>query len=130
MGLEEKIIFHGWLPRNEINIFLKQCYLVIFPSTYPESFGIVGIEAMMNSKPVVAFNTGGVATWLSNLKNGFLVPLGNISEMRQAISRLLEDVDLYSQQSLEARAIAIKKFTPDVHMNMLIEKIANIYSIT
>ena len=52
---ETKFIFHGWKDRSNKSNFTK-AYIMIFPSIYPEAFGLSGIEAMMNNKPVVGFN--------------------------------------------------------------------------
>ena len=49
-----------------IDNYLSRASVVVFPSIYPESFGIVGIEAMMRGRPVVGFDVGGVKDWLKN----------------------------------------------------------------
>jgi Glycosyltransferase len=124
-GIEGNVMFHGWLPRQKIDKLLAECYLVIFPSIYPESFGIVGIESMMNGKPVVAFNVGGVSTWLKNGENGFLLKSGDHVQMSQAIEKLLTDKELYKRMSRHAREIAVEQFTPDVHFKKLISVFDN-----
>lgn len=121
MKIEEKVRFHGWQPREAIDRFLASCYLVIFPSVYPESFGIVGIESMMNGKPVVAFDVGGVSTWLKNGETGYLLPSGNTEGMRMSIEKLLVDKKIYKQISLQARANAVQNYLPAVHMERLVK---------
>jgi glycosyltransferase involved in cell wall biosynthesis len=117
--IEDKVLFHGWLPKEEINKFLANCYLVIFPSIYPESFGIVGIESMMYAKPVVAFDVGGVSTWLEDGETGYLVPSGNTALMSDAVERLLTDKAGYKKMSETARTHAMEKFSQDVHLKKL-----------
>lgn len=118
--LEGKIVLHGWVPREEIDRFLASCYLIIFPSVYPESFGIVGIEGMMNAKPVVGFDVGGVSTWLKNKETGYLLPAGNSELMRQAIEELLTNETVYKKMSGNARTVALTQFTPKVHIEKLV----------
>ncbi|MDX2248425.1 MAG: glycosyltransferase family 4 protein [Bacteroidia bacterium] len=118
-GVEKQVKFHGWQGREFVQVLLKRAYIVIFPSIYPEAFGIVGIEAMMYAKPVVAFDVGGVATWLDDGQTGFLVPGGNWQEMKQAIERLLENNNLHHQMAKEARTQALAAYLPPVHLQKL-----------
>ena len=70
-------------------MILHKSYVVLFPSIYPEAFGISGIEAMMRAKPVVAFNVGGVSTWLEHNKTGILVQSLNQMNTLQLLRKLL-----------------------------------------
>lgn len=124
-GLTNKITFYGWLDRDRINALLGECYLVLFPSIYPEAFGIVGIEAMMRAKPVVGFDSGGVSTWLKDGETGFLVDTENENAMREKIEMLLEDSELYNKMGSKARDEAMIRFTPEVHMNKLLDVYIN-----
>lgn len=121
LGLQSKVVFHGWKKHEEIDIMIRDSYLVLFPSVYPEAFGIVGIEAMMRNKPVIAFGVGGVATWLKDGINGFLVPAKDQEIFKNKVQHLLEDSVLYSSMCDNAREIAINQFTPDVHIKKLLE---------
>lgn len=126
LKIENSVSLLGWLPRIEIDKFLIECYAVIFPSTYPESFGIVGIEAMMASKPVVGFDVGGVSTWLKDNETGFLLKPGDIQGMTNALRKLLQDRELYETLSRNARKSALENFLPDQHMRKLILLFENI----
>lgn len=117
----EKIIFHGWLSHLDTIQKIKEAYLVVFPSIYPEAFGIVGIEAMMYSKPVVAFDAGGVSEWLKNDITGFLVEVKNESKFEEKINTLLNNETLYREFSLNAKNSALEKFTPETHLISLVE---------
>jgi len=123
---KSKFTFHGWKDGYEIQEIFNNSYLLVFPSIYPEAFGIVGIEALMRGLPVVGFDVGGVSTWLKNNINGFLVPVKNIEKLTQSVGLLLEDEVLYREMSLKAREVAIDEFTPDKHIIKLIE----LYEIT
>lgn len=118
--LEDKVILHGWLPRSEIDLFLARSYLVIFPSIYPESFGIVGIESMMYGKPVVAFNVGGVSTWLEDGETGYLLPSGDVEKMGKAVEELLSNEKTYRQMSRRTRLRAMQEYSPRVHIEKLL----------
>lgn len=117
----EKIIFHGWLSHKDTTQKIKEAYMIVFPSIYPEAFGIVGIEAMMRSKPVVAFDAGGVSEWLENNVTGFLVEVKNEKKLEEKVSTLLSDTELYKIFSFNARTNALSKFTPEIHLSSLVQ---------
>jgi glycosyltransferase involved in cell wall biosynthesis len=119
-GLEDKITFHGWLARNGISKILDESYLVVFPSIYPEAFGIVGIEAMMHGKPVVGFDVGGVSTWLKNGVSGYLIANKDSDSFRDKTELLLDSPDIYSKMCINSRELALQKYIPSVHMKTLL----------
>lgn len=118
-GIAGKVTFYGWISHDDINTFIDECYLIVFPSTYPESFGIVGIEAMMSAKPVVAFNEGGVSTWLKDNMNGFLVPSADIVQMREAIRILISNKEVYAKMCETGREMALASYLPAIHISRL-----------
>ena len=97
--------------------------MVAFPSIYPEAFGIVGIEAMMRGKPVVAFDTGGVRDWLTHNQTGLLVPVKDIRLFAESLIRLLGNSLEREEMGKTARKEALRKFHPHDHL----EKITEIY---
>jgi glycosyltransferase involved in cell wall biosynthesis len=113
--------FHGWQGREQINQLIRTSYLMVFPSIYPEAFGISGIEAMMRAKPVVGFDVGGVSTWLKDGKTGNLVPVKNTEAMLSSITALMEATEKYQQFSKKAREIALKEFSVEKHMGRLVD---------
>ncbi|MBV9170558.1 MAG: glycosyltransferase family 4 protein, partial [Chloroflexi bacterium] len=51
LGLADRVLFTGFLPRPELETLLAECRGVIYPSLY-EGFGIPLVEAMRAGKPV------------------------------------------------------------------------------
>jgi glycosyltransferase involved in cell wall biosynthesis len=90
-GLGGRIALHGKVPAERMSEFYRMAYLVSMPSLIPESFGLVGIEAMSFGKPVIAYDSGGIRDWLVDGENGFLVERGNIGALSQRISFLLNN---------------------------------------
>jgi glycosyltransferase involved in cell wall biosynthesis len=121
--LSNYFVFHGWKNQEEVNQLMHKAYILVFPSIYPEAFGISGIEAMMRAKPVIGFDVGGVSTWLKDKETGVIVPVKNTDLFAQKLNLLLNDKNLYKKMSLEARKQALEKFVPEVHLEGLI----NIY---
>lgn len=119
--MENRLKLHGWLSHDMVQERIRSSDLVLFPSIYPEAFGIVGLEAMMNAKPVVAFDVGGVSTWLTHGETGLMVKVKDIEAYRNAVESLLIEPKIYLRMAKKARELALSKFLPKYHINALIE---------
>ncbi len=66
--------FLGWVDRERRNQLLESADLLVVPSTWPEPFGLVGVEAACQGLPAVAFDVGGIRDWLTPGETGELAP--------------------------------------------------------
>lgn len=121
LGVADAVNFLGWGGRVEIDQAIAASDIVLFPSVYPEAFGIVGIEAMMRGKPVVGFDVGGVKDWLRHEETGLLVPVKDTQAFADAVIRLLDDDELRIRMGKRAREIALAEFSEEVHIQKLIK---------
>lgn len=96
LGLEERIVFTGFLKAQERNHVYDRASVAVFPSLY-EPFGIVALEAMATRTPVVVSNVGGLAEIVADQITGLKVPAGNESALAEAIIKILADQDLAGQ---------------------------------
>ena len=119
--LKSSVNFLGWADKQMIDNYLSRASVVAFPSIYPESFGIVGIEAMMRGRPVVGFDVGGVKDWLKNQETGFLVKAKDIRGFADAIIKILQNGKLRNQMGIRAREVALSKFSEEIHMSKLLK---------
>ena len=87
-GLEDKIFFLGKSKRIEQITQISDLFLL--PSQ-TESFGLVALEAMASSVPVVSSNVGGLPEVNIEGKTGFLRPVGDIDSMTSAALTILKD---------------------------------------
>lgn len=72
--LDLRCTFTGWIDGDRRWDLLRTASLVALPSTWPEPFGLVGLEAGALGVPAVATDVGGVREWLRDGVNGVLVP--------------------------------------------------------
>ncbi len=121
LGLMENLTFHGWSSSEQVVAHTERASLLLFPSIYPEAFGLSGIEAMMRGKPVVGFDVGGVKDWLRHEETGLLVPVKDTQGFADAVTRILEDDELRLQMGKRAREIALAEFSEEVHIQKLIK---------
>ena len=76
---------------DDIRVALAMMDVFVFPSRWPEGFGLSLIEAMAAGKPVVATRVGAVPDIVEDGRSGLLVPPEDPAALAEAIARLLND---------------------------------------
>ena len=90
-GLEKEVVLLGFV--EDINAFMNSIDLFLLSSLY-EGFGYVITEAMVHSKPVVAFNIASMPEIIVHDKTGFLVNSYNVNEFAEYTVQLINNPDL------------------------------------
>lgn len=108
--LSKKVKFVG--KSKKINEILLMTDIFLLPSE-KESFGLVALEAMMFSNPVITTKGSGVSDLINHEKNGFCRPLGDVKKMSSDCIKLLSDSNLYDDFSRSAYLRA-KEFNVEV----------------
>jgi glycosyltransferase involved in cell wall biosynthesis len=124
LGLEKLVTFKGFIPQAEIQQYYQEASVVLAPSVWPEPMGLVGLEAMRNGLPVVAFDAGGISDWLTDGENGFLVPWMDIELYAGKLNALLADKELARAMGERGRA----RFERDYHFEDYIDRLEEIFS--
>lgn len=93
LGLEDRVIFLGSVPNLELATYENGCDVFVLPSRR-ESFGIAAVEAMACGKPVVGTRAGGLVEVIEDNKTGLLVEPDNVSQLAEAIVRVLTEQGL------------------------------------
>ncbi len=71
--------------------FYETIDVLLFPSQWPESFGLTVREALVRNKWVIATDQGGAAEAIRPGVNGTLIPIGeDVAPLRQALEDLLD----------------------------------------
>ena len=99
------IEFTGWVDGQRRKDLMFHHDLLVVPSTWPEPFGMVGLEAASYGMPAVAFSVGGIPEWLQNGVNGFLAPghPPTAEGLADAIHKSLENEHTYERLRAGAR---------------------------
>jgi phosphatidylinositol alpha-1,6-mannosyltransferase len=92
----DRVHFFENLSREEMAACHAGADFFALPST-GEGFGLVFLEAMAFSKPVVGASCGGVTDIVKDGVNGLLVPPGDPVALAQALARLLRDESLRAE---------------------------------
>lgn len=121
LGIDDRVEFLGWIDDDALRVAYSQARVTVVPSIMPEPFGKVGIEAMANGCPVVAFDVGGIPDWLHHGSNGYLVPARDILALADRLEQLLEDADLARRLGETGRKQVCTQYDPQAHVERLIE---------
>jgi len=122
-GVDNKIHFLGVIPEHIKPNIYRKAKIVVVPSIFNESLGIVALEAMASGRPVIASNVGGLSELIVNGETGLLVEPGDEDSIGEAIEKLLEDKNLRLKLGNNARKIIEEKYSWDV----VVDKIIRVY---
>jgi len=100
MGLQDKVIFTGILPRDKVMHCYAGAHLFVFPSV-TETQGLVIGEAKAAGLPVVAVRAFGPAEMVRHKEDGLLTEL-SLSSFTESMLQLLRDVNLYRSMKQKA----------------------------
>jgi teichuronic acid biosynthesis glycosyltransferase TuaC len=96
LGIQERVLFRGRLPRKEVAAAMQRCTVFALPSHY-EALGCVYLEAMACGRPVVGCYGQGIEEIIRSGDNGLLVEPGNLKALTEALARILRDAAFRSR---------------------------------
>jgi glycosyltransferase involved in cell wall biosynthesis len=111
---------HPWLSPPQRDELIKSGTILVLPSTWPEPFGLVGLEAARLGVPAVAFDVGGVREWLLPGETGLLAAPPSPESLAAAMSDSVSDAQRYVSMAQGARMQAVR-FEVDRHVTVLEE---------
>jgi len=120
-GIAERVHFTGWLDQGAVEALYSRAELVVCPSVWNEPFGLVGLEAMAHSKPVVAFSVGGIPEWLDDSVTGLLAARCDAHALARAMGALLDDQPRARRLGAAGRERLDARFTHALHLEHLEE---------
>ena len=110
------VTFAGWVSPDERDRRLGDADLLVVPSTWPEPFGLVGLEAARAGVPAAAFDVGGIRDWLIDGQTGALAPGDppTAAGLAAAIVTCVHDESRRATLGAAARAAAARR-SPKEH---------------
>ncbi len=120
LKIENQVEFLGALSREEVSDYMSKCDAFVLASKY-ETFGVVYIEALASGKPVIGTYNGGAEDIINN-ENGLLVKINDVDELGNAMSNIIENINLYDSEKI--RKNCIEKYSK----KKIIKEILNVYS--
>jgi glycosyltransferase involved in cell wall biosynthesis len=119
LGLNDRVTFGGKASGEALALAYRRATAVVFPSRTPETFGLVGPEAMSHGTPVIATTVGGMTEWLEDEVTGLAISPNDTDALTRAIDRLLYDDILRIRLSVYGKQRYQERFTPEQHIELL-----------
>jgi len=116
-GLSVK--FMGTFERNELAKIYQSFDILVFPTLWPEPYGLVVLEALSCKTPVLASRIGALPELIEHGYNGWLLEPKNVDEWRIFFNKLVQNYGIYDV----LRPKPLVKFSFEEH----VAKLAEIY---
>ncbi len=112
LGIEDSIIFTGFLPPEELKDYYSAADVFVSPSIY-EPFGITILEAMECETPVIVTENTGVAENFNHLKHLIKVKPRNSDELAKSVITLLKNKSLKKKIGKSGKEFSRKIYSWD-----------------
>jgi len=124
LGLTDHVVLLTNFNNLQRTALLRRAACLVY-TPQNEHFGIVPVEAMFSSVPVVASNSGGPLESVIEGKCGFLRE-PKPAEFAEAISRIVLDPQLQETMGREARKNAVDRFSFDSFAKQLFSAVSSL----
>lgn len=114
LGLAGRVRFLG--QRSDVDRILASAQISLLVTNW-EGFPLSILESMRAGLPVVASSVGGVGESVRDEENGYLVPRGDVEQLRDRLERLLTSPGLRVRMGASGRARYEQDFTLDQSVN-------------
>jgi len=112
----DRIRFTGHVSVTRIVDYLREAMFAVVPTRGFESFSYTVVEAMSCGCAVVATHCGGPTEIITDGRNGFLVPPGNVEAIEKTMDQLVSDETLCARLGAEARRTVEERYSIDAVM--------------
>ena len=112
LGMNNKVIFVGFIPDNLLPKYYSVADMFVLPSTdKSEAFGIVSLEAMSSGVPVIAADLPGARSVVDKKETGLLVKPSSVDNLADMIKYLLKNPKIAKSLGKAGREKVLKMYT-------------------
>lgn len=123
-GISDRTIFCGRIDDEHLPYHYAASDIFVLPSiTMGEAFGIVLLEAMACSKPVIASRLPGVRSVVTDGIDGLHIAPNDVSDLSQKLAYLIAENDIRQQMGRRGREKVVEKY----EWGKIAEKLEMIY---
>ncbi len=119
LGLKKEVILVGWI-KNKTSFF-KQIDIFCLPSI-TEPFGIILLEAMEHSKPVISTKSGGPEEIVRDMVDGLLVEVESVKDIADKLQMVIRN-EIWGHDLAYSAYQRIKK---NYSIDLVAKKLSNI----
>jgi phosphatidylinositol alpha-1,6-mannosyltransferase len=129
LGVQERVTFCGYIPREEIAAHYTSAHVFVLPS-YNEGMSVAMLEAMAAGLPLVCTHTGGASELVQEhgpTVNGFTYTWGDLDALTAILRRLALDRSMSRRMGAASRQYAAN-FTWESASQKILELLENAVS--
>jgi len=115
----DKIISVGY--QDDVRPYLAISHSLVFPS-YREGFPNVVLQAGAMGLPSIVTDINGCNEIIKAEYNGIIIPSKDIESLKRAMSRIVQDRDVYLECSENARKEIVNNYEQNVFWNALLKE--------
>lgn len=123
IAFKDKVSFYNRVENAEIYNFIQKSQLLVLPSR-TEALPTVVIESFSCSRPVVAFDVGGLSEMVTDGEDGYIIEAFNIDLFAKKIIKILASENLRKTLSENAR----KKYDRLFKFELMIDELEKFYT--
>ena len=121
-GLQAFVEYQGKKYEEEKEQAFAESDIFAFPTFYSkETFGLVNLEAMQYSLPVISTREGGIPDVVEDGLNGFLIPNQNSKILAEKLEILIRNPELRSEMGKAGKKLFEEKFTLKIFEHRMVE---------
>lgn len=125
LKLGDRVVFTGEIEEPLLHEWIQRAAILVLPSTdRSEAFGLVLLEAMAASRPVVSTSLGTGTSWVNQHgRTGLVVPPCDVGALAGAIGKLMADRNLRIEMGKAARMRVEAEFDE----RQMMERVMKVY---
>lgn len=124
IGIADRVVFTGFLPREEVMRRMASATMTLVPSLWHEPFGYIIPESFLNGTLVVGSDVGAIPELLRPISDKLLVTPGDPEMLGMCIRELLADENLMVDLIQKGKDYFQTHFTPESYYSAL----TNVYT--
>jgi glycosyltransferase involved in cell wall biosynthesis len=92
-GLENQVHWTGWIKYEQVGYYFQKSDIYVFP-TFEDTWGIVTVEAMLFSKPILCSRLAGSSEMVKEGENGYIFDPHNPEDLAEIMAKFIEQPQL------------------------------------
>jgi glycosyltransferase involved in cell wall biosynthesis len=131
LKLENMVTFIPWMDNKKLPEVFNSADVFVYPSIphegWEEQFGYSIAEASLCGLPVISTKTGGIDEVLINGKTGIAIDPDNVSELKNAMIRLITNRDLSKEYGQNGRQFIIDNYSNTIIAKKIYDLFKKVY---
>lgn len=107
--------------RDDLAEFYRGARMLIVPSVWFETYGLVGVEAMSHGVPIIVSDLGAVAALVDDGVHGYRFRSGDPADLAGKMRVLWDDPDLCDRMGASAREKVLANCTAEIHSRRMLD---------